>query len=74
MTEHMDPAIRAALLRAAAPKKRGRPPKPKPEGAEAAAAAAPKKRGRPPKAKPPEETEDAELDDDLDSDEVEDDD
>ncbi|HEX8822852.1 MAG TPA: CarD family transcriptional regulator [Archangium sp.] len=36
-----------------APKrKRGRPPKPKPEGAEAAAAAAPKKRGRPPKPKP----------------------
>ncbi|AKJ06400.1 CarD family transcriptional regulator [Archangium gephyra] len=33
----------------AAPKKRGRPPKPKPEGAEAAA---PKKRGRPPKPKP----------------------
>ncbi|HLM45338.1 MAG TPA: transcriptional regulator, partial [Myxococcaceae bacterium] len=58
-----------------APKrKRGRPPKPKPEGAEAAAPAAPKKRGRPPKAKPPEETEDAELDEDLDSDDVEDDD
>ena len=36
---------------AAAPKKRGRPPKAKPEGAEAAPAA-PKKRGRPPKAKP----------------------
>src|SRR5690242_1172814 len=36
----------------AAPKKRGRPPKPKPEGAEAAADAAPKKRGRPPKPKP----------------------
>ncbi|QRK04131.1 transcriptional regulator [Archangium violaceum] len=35
----------------AAPKKRGRPPKPKPEGAEAAPAA-PKKRGRPPKPKP----------------------
>ena len=35
----------------AAPKKRGRPPKPKPEGAEAPA---PKKRGRPPKAKPAE--------------------
>ena len=35
-----------------APKKRGRPPKPKPEGAEAEAAAAPKKRGRPPKPKP----------------------
>jgi RNA polymerase-interacting CarD/CdnL/TRCF family regulator len=57
----------------AAPKKRGRPPKAKPEGAEAAPAA-PKKRGRPPKAKPPEETEDAELDDDLESDDVEDDD
>jgi RNA polymerase-interacting CarD/CdnL/TRCF family regulator len=48
----------------AAPKKRGRPPKPKPEGA---AAAAPKKRGRPPKEKPP-ETEEAELDADLDED------
>jgi CarD family transcriptional regulator, regulator of rRNA transcription len=35
----------------AAPKKRGRPPKPKPEGAEAAE---PKKRGRPPKPKPTE--------------------
>ncbi|ATB27834.1 CarD family transcriptional regulator [Melittangium boletus] len=36
-----------------APKrKRGRPPKPKPEGAEAAAPAEPKKRGRPPKPKP----------------------
>jgi RNA polymerase-interacting CarD/CdnL/TRCF family regulator len=58
----------------AAPKKRGRPPKAKPEGAEAAAPAEPKKRGRPPKAKPPEETEDAELDEDLDSDDVEDDD
>jgi CarD family transcriptional regulator len=33
-------------------RKRGRPPKPKPEGAEAAAPAAPKKRGRPPKPKP----------------------
>jgi len=36
-----------------APKrKRGRPPKPKPEGEAAAAPAAPKKRGRPPKPKP----------------------
>jgi len=36
-----------------APKrKRGRPPKPKPEGESAAAPAAPKKRGRPPKPKP----------------------
>ena len=50
-----------------APKrKRGRPPKPKPEGAEAAA---PKKRGRPPKAKPAEtETEEVEPDADLDED------
>jgi CarD family transcriptional regulator len=71
----------AAPAEGAAPKKRGRPPKPKPEGAEAAApkkrgrppkpkpegaeAAAPKKRGRPPKAKPSEE---AELDTDLDED------
>lgn len=37
-----------------APKKRGRPPKPKPEVAEGAEAPAPKKRGRPPKARPPE--------------------
>ncbi|HYO51315.1 CarD family transcriptional regulator [Archangium sp.] len=53
----------------AAPKKRGRPPKPKPEGAEAAA---PKKRGRPPKAKSPESEEanlDADLDDDIEADE-----
>ena len=50
---------------AAAPKKRGRPPKPKPEGAEAAA---PKKRGRPPKAKQPAETEETEMDADLDED------
>jgi RNA polymerase-interacting CarD/CdnL/TRCF family regulator len=55
----------------AAPKKRGRPPKPKPEGAEAAAAA-PKKRGRPPKAKQSvEETEETDLDADLDSDDIE---
>jgi CarD family transcriptional regulator len=33
-------------------RKRGRPPKPKPEGEAAEAAAAPKKRGRPPKPKP----------------------
>ena len=53
----------------AAPKKRGRPPKPKPEGAEAPA---PKKRGRPPKAKSPEteeaEDQDADLDDDIEAD------
>ena len=49
----------AAEVEHAAPKKRGRPPKPKPEG-EAAAAAAPKKRGRPPKAKPPEAASDIE--------------
>lgn len=41
----------AALPETPAPKKRGRPPKPKPPEAEAAP---PKKRGRPPKAKPPE--------------------
>ncbi|MCP3057998.1 transcriptional regulator [Myxococcus sp. K38C18041901] len=35
-----------------APKKRGRPPKAKPEEAEGAEPAAPKKRGRPPKPKP----------------------
>ncbi|MBN8466036.1 transcriptional regulator [Corallococcus exiguus] len=35
-----------------APKKRGRPPKAKPEAAEGAEPAAPKKRGRPPKPKP----------------------
>jgi CarD family transcriptional regulator len=40
----------AALTDASAPKKRGRPPKPKPEVA--AAPAEPKKRGRPPKPKP----------------------
>jgi len=50
---------------AAAPKKRGRPPKPKPEGGEAAA---PKKRGRPPKAQQPAETEETEMDADLDED------
>lgn len=37
-----------------APKKRGRPPKPKPPEVEAAPPPAPKKRGRPPKPKPPE--------------------
>ncbi|MCY1020892.1 CarD family transcriptional regulator [Pyxidicoccus sp. MSG2] len=36
----------------AAPKKRGRPPKAKPEATEGGEAAAPKKRGRPPKPKP----------------------
>lgn len=39
---------------AAAPKKRGRPPKPKPEVDPSAPPAVPKKRGRPPKPKPPE--------------------
>jgi CarD family transcriptional regulator len=63
----------AEAAAAAAPKKRGRPPKAKPEGAEAAAAAAPKKRGRPPKAKPAEETEETDLDADLESDDIEDD-
>lgn len=46
-----------AALEAPAPKKRGRPPKAKPEAEAAPATAeppAPKKRGRPPKAKPPE--------------------
>jgi CarD family transcriptional regulator len=67
----------------AAPRKRGRPPKPKPEGEVAAApkkrgrppkpkpegevAAAPKKRGRPPKVKAPEG--EAEVDSDFESDE-----
>jgi RNA polymerase-interacting CarD/CdnL/TRCF family regulator len=46
------------LADAPAPRKRGRPPKPKPEGVEAEA---PKKRGRPPKPKSPDEVaEDAE--------------
>ncbi|MDX2011401.1 MAG: CarD family transcriptional regulator [Myxococcaceae bacterium] len=43
-----------AALDAAAPKKRGRPPKPKPEPVAGAEPAAPKKRGRPPKPKPAE--------------------
>ncbi|MBL0695806.1 CarD family transcriptional regulator [Comamonas sp. JC664] len=43
-----------------APKKRGRPPKAKAEGAEGAEPAAPKKRGRPPKPKPEASAEGAE--------------
>lgn len=45
---------RALPVDAPVKRKRGRPPKPKPENPEPAV---PKKRGRPPKARPPEETE-----------------
>ncbi len=52
--EEVTQAATAALTDALLPKKRGRPPKPKPEGAPEEA---PKKRGRPPKPKPEGEVE-----------------